>query len=157
MHGSIRGRLEDLLRAEGSAAKDPGVVNHLSYCVECSSELAAMKQQAEALHDLRAPGDIEPAPGFYARVLQRIEERAKESIWAGFIYSPFATRLTFASLALALLLGSFVISQETRDGHLTREHVVAQQWHSDQPVIGSLQQQRDAVLVNIAAHQGPAE
>jgi hypothetical protein len=112
-----------------------------------------MKEQAEALHQLRAPEEVEPAPGFYARVLQRIEERAKESIWAGFIYSTFAKRLTLASLALALLLGTFVISEETRDGHLAGDGVIAQQWHTDERVIGTQQQQRDAVLVNIASHQ----
>lgn len=112
-----------------------------------------MKEQAEALHRLRAPGELEPAPGFYARVMQRIEERAKESIWAEFVYSAFAKRLTFASLALALLLGSFVIGEETRDGHLSGERVIAQQLHADEPVMGTQQQQRDAVLVNFAVHQ----
>lgn len=157
MHGSIRGHLEDLLAAEGSAARDQGLVNHLSSCNECSSELTAMKEQAQALLALRAPEDVEPAPGFYARVMQRIEERAKESIWAGFIYSPITKRLTFASLALALLLGSFMIEQETRDGHLTGERVIAQQVHADEPVIGTRQQQRDAVLANFASHPGPTE
>src|SRR5579875_1042348 len=148
MHGSIRDRLEDLLAAEGSALRDQGLIKHLSSCSECSSDLAAMKEQLDALHGLRAPEELEPAAGFYARVMQRIEERAKDSIWAGFIYSPFAKRLTYASLAAALLLGSFVIGQETRDGHLTGERIIAQQFHNDVPVIGDQQQQRNAVLAN---------
>ncbi len=156
MHGSIRNRLEDLLAAKGFAAKDPELIEHLSSCMECSSDLAAMKEQAEALHGLRAPEEVEPAAGFYARVMQRIEERTKDSIWAGFIYSSFAKRLTYASLAIALLLGSFVIGQETRDGHLTGERMIAQ-YHDDARVIGSQQQQRDAVLVNFASHQGPVQ
>jgi anti-sigma factor RsiW len=157
MHGSIRDRLEDLLAAEGFAAREPELIKHLSSCVECSSDLARMKEQSEALHGLRAPEDVEPTPGFYARVMQRIEERAKDSMWAGFIYSPFAKRLTYASLAIALLLGSFVIGQETRDGHLTGEQMFAQQFHEDARVIGSQQQQRDAVLANFALHQGPVQ
>jgi hypothetical protein len=156
MHGFIRGRLEDLLAAKDITGKDPDVVEHLSSCNECLSELNAMGMQSEALRSLRAPEEVEPAPGFYARVRQRIEERTKDSIWAGFIYSPFAKRLTYASLAAALLLGSFVIGQETRDGHLTGERMIAQQLHSDVPVIGSRQQQREAVLFNFAAHQVPA-
>lgn len=157
MHGSIRDRLEDLLSAEGIAAKDSGLVEHLSSCRECSSELEAMRAQSDALQLLRAPEGMEPAAGFYGRVMQRIEERAKDSIWAGFIYSPFAKRLTYASLAIALLLGSFVISEETRDGRANGERIIAQQLHADVPVIGSQQQQRDAVLVNIAFHQGSAQ
>ena len=157
MHGSIRDRLEDLLAAKGFAARDPGLIKHLSSCMECSSDLAVMREQSEALHGLRVPEELEPAAGFYARVMQRIEERTKDSIWAGFIYSPFARRLTYASLAATLLLGSYVISQETRGGNLGGARIVAQQFHEDPPVIGSLQQQRDAVLVNIAAHQGTAQ
>lgn len=157
MHGSIRDRLEDLLSAEGSAVRDRGLIKHLSSCRECSSDLAAMQAQSDALRALRAPEEVEPTAGFYARVMQRIEDRAKDSMWAGFVYSPFAKRLTYASLAIALLLGSFVIGQETRDGHLTGERIIAQQFHDDVPVIGSQQQQRNAVLVNIAAHQGSVQ
>jgi hypothetical protein len=157
MHRSIRDRLEDLLTAKAFAARDPELIEHLSSCMECSSDLAIMKEQSEALHRLRAAEDMEAAPGFYARVMQRIEERAKESIWAGFIYSPFAKRLTYASLAIALLLGSFVVGQETQDGHLTGERMIAQQFHDDARVMGSQQQQRDAVLANFVSHQGPVQ
>jgi hypothetical protein len=116
-----------------------------------------MKTQSELLHSLRAPEDLEPAAGFYARVMQRIEDRAKDSIWTAFIYSPFARRLTYVSLAATLLLGSYVISREAVDGDLTAEQTVVQQFHDDAPISGSLQQQRDAVLVNFVSHQGPAQ
>lgn len=154
MHGPIRDRLEDLLAAEGSAVEDQGLATHLSSCRECSPELEAMREHAKVLHSWRAPERLEPAAGFYARVMQRIEERPKDSIWSAFIYSPFGKRLTYASLAATLLLSSYVISQETQDGHLAGEPAVAQQFHRDVPVVGSRQQQRDAVLVNFLSHQG---
>jgi hypothetical protein len=113
-----------------------------------------MKAQSEMLQSLRAPELLEPAPGFYARVLQRIEERAKDSIWASFIYSPFAKRLVYASLTLALMLGTYVITEESRDGHLGKPAVVAQQLHEDPLVAGSQAEQRDAVLANFASHSG---
>lgn len=113
-----------------------------------------MKAQSELLQSLRAPEQLEPAPGFYARVLQRIEERTKDSIWAVFIYSPFSKRLVYASLTVALMLGAYVVAQETRDGHLGGPRMVAQQWHDDPLVAGSQAQQRDAVLANFAAHSG---
>jgi hypothetical protein len=152
MHGSIRDRLEELLAAEGSAGNDQGLQQHLSSCQECSSEVGAMRSQAELLHAWRAPEEVEPAAGFYARVLQRIEERTKESIWAPFIYSPVAKRLTYASLAATLLLGSYVISQETQGAGMGSEPAAVQQFHRDVPVMGSRQQQRDAVLVNFISH-----
>ena len=154
MHGSIRDRLEDLLSAEGSAASDQGLVRHLSSCVECSSELGAMKAQSGLLHSLRAPEELEPGAGFYARVVQRIEERGKDSIWSVFIYSPFAKRLTYASLAATLLLSSYVITQDVFNDDGTDQQVMIQPLHDDAPVTGSVEQQRDAVLVNFVSHQG---
>lgn len=152
MHGSIRGRLEDLLRAESSAGSHEGLSEHLASCVECSAELAAMKTQAAMLKKLRAPEELEPAPGFYARVLQRIEERGDRSIWSVFIESPFGRRLAYASLTVALVLGSYVVTQESRDGHLGGVNMMAQDVHYDAPVMGDQAQQRDATLENFATH-----
>jgi hypothetical protein len=101
---------------------------------------------------LRAPEGLEPVPGFYARVLQRIEERAKESMWASILYSPLSPRIAYVSLTMALLLGSYVIAAESRDGHLNQEPAVVQPAHYDAPVVGDRSQQRDAVLENFAAH-----
>jgi hypothetical protein len=109
-----------------------------------------MKTQAEMLRSLRAPEEVEPAAGFYARVLQRIEEQTIESIWAVFVNSPIGNRLVYASLTLALVLGSYVIAQESRDGEYHKSRVVAQNVQFD-AVFGDSQQQRDAVLVNFVS------
>lgn len=151
MHGSIRDRLEELLGAR-QAAEDEVPAKHLSHCTACSREVEAMKAQAELIRSLRAPEEMEPAPGFYARVLQRIEERARESIWAVFVDSPFGKRLTYSSLLVAVLLGTYVIAQEKYDGHLGESPILAQTLHQDPLVAGSAAQQRDAVLENFAAH-----
>ena len=155
MHRFIRDRLETLLAARGNPSGDQQLSAHLSSCHECLSEFSSMQAQAELMTTLRAPEDMEPAPGFYARVLQRIEERAKESMWAVFIYSPFAKRLTYASLTIAVMLGTYVVTHEARDGHLGGSTaVVAQNSHYDAPVVGSETEQRDAVLENFAAYEG---
>jgi anti-sigma factor RsiW len=165
MHEYIRERLEDLLaaaapggRLQGSIAKHDveGVGKHLQSCAECSRELEAMKAQSALLHTLRAPdGDVEPDAGFYARVIERIEQCAKDSIWSVFVYSPFGKRLAFASLAIAALLSTYVVSLEARDGHLGGENLVAQQQlNGEAPCFGSQAQQRDAVLLNFASSQG---
>ena len=141
MHGSIRDGLEDLLSGKRSTVKSQeaeaqGLRDHLRSCEECSGEVAAMQAHCALLRELRAPEETDAAAGFYARVIQRIEERAKDSIWAVFVYSPFAKRLTYASFALAVLLGSYVIAEESRDGHLSATKMVAQGRY-DPPVIGS--------------------
>jgi hypothetical protein len=114
-----------------------------------------MQTQAGLVQALRAPEDVEPAPGFYARVVQRIEERAKDSMWGALICAPFTKRLVYSSLTVAVMLGTYVITQESRDGHLLGSHaVIAQNTHYDAPVVGDEAQQRNAVLENFAAHEG---
>jgi anti-sigma factor RsiW len=152
MHGSTRDRLEELLAARRVAAADSEVREHLSSCPECSSELEAMKNHADLLQLLRSPEEVDPPAGFYARTMQRIEEQAKGSIWSVFIYSPFGKRLVFASLTVAVALGTYVVTQESRDGHLRGVSVIAQGFHDDAVVEGDQAQQRDAVLANFASH-----
>ena len=148
MHGSIRNELETLLNGGASASE---VDDHLRSCDACAREVDAMRHQIQLFRSLRASEEVEPAGGFYARVMQRIEERAKDSIWAVFVYSPFGKRLALASLSLAVLLCSYVVAAEKRDGHLTDESAV-RQVHYDVPVEGDQAQQRDAVLQNFALH-----
>jgi anti-sigma factor RsiW len=162
MHGFIRKRLEDLLMAkrvsEGAIGERSNDVDqHLASCGECANEISVMQAHSDLLRSFRAPEEVEPAAGFYARVLQRIEEHAKASIWAVFIYSPYGKRLAFASATLALLLASFVVAQESRDGHLTGENLMAQDIHTVAPVTGDQSEQRDAVLVNLVSYEGSAQ
>jgi hypothetical protein len=97
---------------------------------------------------------VEPPPGFYARVLQRIENTAKASIWAGFLYSPFRKRFAYASLSLALLLGMYVFVEEKADLDPHEQAAIVQQSNSAESVFGDQSQQRDAVLVNLASYEG---
>ncbi len=152
MHGSVRDRLENLLAEDNSVRERQYVESHLSSCAECSTELKAMKAQSNLLGMLRAPEDAEPPVGFYARVLQRIEERGTTSVWSMFIDSAFSKRLAYASLAVALLLGTYLVTEESQDGHLGSS-LVAHQTADITPVIGDQQEQRDAVLVNFASYQ----
>jgi len=153
MHESIRRRLEELLDARSSVWSKDIPDEHLAVCPECSAEIGVMRDQAMAIRSLRAPEEIEPLPGFYARVMQRIEAGYARSVWTIFADSPFGTRLAYASLTVAIILGSYVVSAERRDGHLGTETIVAQDVHYDPPVTGDLAHQRDAVLENIAIHQ----
>lgn len=147
MHGFIRNRLEDLLSSEQTAA-ERDLTDHLAACSDCVAEIQTMQSQSALLRTLRVPEELEPAPGFYARVMQRIEERAKETIWGALIGSPMFSRVAYASLTVALVLGSYMIAAETRDGHL----IAGITAHNDALVVGDVTQQRDAVLENFASH-----
>ena len=115
MHREIRDHVEDVLAGAQASpgAKHPGV-KHMDECKECRAEISGMKEQASMLRDLRAPAGVEaePRPGFYARVLERIEAEGPVSIWNLFTESAFGRRIAVASLALALLLGVYVITSE---------------------------------------------
>jgi len=101
--------------------------------------------------------EAEPRAGFYARVLQQIEYRARNSMWGVFVSSPFGRRLAYASLAMALLLGTYVVSTETEDGHLSGNVAsIEQNPQSDAPVRGGETDRRDTVLVNFANYEPQA-
>lgn len=155
MHGPIRDRLEELLNTETTQAD---LTDHLASCSNCAQEIELMKGQSELLRSLRAPEELEPAPGFYARVMQRIEEEGVYSVWSVFTDGPFGKRLAYASLALALLLATWMIGVEREDGHIGSEPVIAQDViNSDVPVTGDQAHQRDVVLVNLAAYSQQTE
>jgi anti-sigma-K factor RskA len=110
MHREIRDQIEDVL-ADGKPAS---AGDHLAKCGECRAEIQTMRNHAELMRELRAPAgfDAEPRPGFYARVRERIEAEGAASIWNLFIESAFGRRIAMASLALAVLLGVYLVSSE---------------------------------------------
>src|SRR6266550_4516866 len=111
MHRIIRDHLEEVLSGPGSVPEHPAG-EHLAGCEECREEVAAMRAQAAVLRQCRAESEPEPRPGFYARVMDRIEAQAPLSVWTLFFDSMFGRRIALASLALALLIGVYVISSE---------------------------------------------
>jgi predicted anti-sigma-YlaC factor YlaD len=111
MHREIRDHIEDVLR--GGDALQPAR-EHLAQCDECRTEMQGMQEQTELIRELRAPEDFaaDLRPGFYARVMERIEAEGPISIWNLFIESAFGRRIALASLALALLIGVYVVTSE---------------------------------------------
>src|ERR1700722_2118705 len=112
MHRSIRDHLEEVLAGSRDGATGEHR-DHLRNCEDCGGEVEAMREQALLVRDLRSEG--EPRPGFYARVMERIENEGPVSIWNVFIESTFGRRIAMASMALAILLGVYVVTVEQRD------------------------------------------
>jgi anti-sigma-K factor RskA len=106
MHREIRDHIENVL-----AGSEP---EHLAGCEECRSEVEGMQEHTALLRELRAPENIvaEPRAGFYARVMERIEAEGPISIWNLFIESAFGRRIAVASMALAILLGVYLVTSE---------------------------------------------
>jgi len=70
------------------------------------------RELTELFEALKAPADIAPRPGFYARVMDRVEAQQKSSIWSVFLEPVFSRRLAVASLAMMLLMG-FVLMNDS--------------------------------------------
>ncbi len=167
MHQPIKDNLEEYLR--GSAQQVPQAFHaHLEACEECASELRLLEKQAMMLRSLRSTPDIGPRPGFYARVMERVEEQGGDSIWSVFLLPSFGRRLAVASAVFVVLLGTYLVTTEpgARDIAQAPATVVtdtlnapvspseagaAQDTFQQQRDTLQQQRQRDAVLVDLAS------
>jgi hypothetical protein len=110
MHRVVQDHLEEVL-AESTETSPAGA--HLAECQDCRNEISVMRQQASLLRCLRAPEAApQVRPGFYARVLERIEAQRPLSIWELFFDSAFGRRIAIASMALAFLFSIYLVSSE---------------------------------------------
>ncbi len=149
MHQPVKDGLEDYL--SGKRTRTGELEAHLSVCAECAAELGELQLQTRLIRSLNA-GPAEPAPGFYARVLQRIEERVKPSIWAILLQPAVGRRIAVASAALTLVVGGYLVTNE-RMFHSNAAAAIAAQRAAVQGSDSTQQDQqdRDAVLVNLAS------
>lgn len=151
MHRVIQDHLEQVLAESHVQECD----SHLDQCVECRGEVEAMRKQARLLRELKT--EAEPRPGFYARVMERIEAQRPISIWNVFSDSPFGRRIAVASMALALLAGVYLVTSE----QMAEQNAPTIQFLSDrlpdegQPgmMVKSGQPNRDAVLMNLVTYR----
>lgn len=104
MHTIIENELENYLVAKPLSAAFHA---HLGGCAECRESLALFAEASRLVRTLRVEPEeassLELSPGFYARVLNRIESEEKPSIWDIFL-QPFGRKLVFASLALSAVM-----------------------------------------------------
>ena len=111
-------------------------------------------QHAALLRSLRA--DADPSAGFYARVLNRIDQQS-QSVWSVFSDSLFAKRLAYASMTFVVLLGTYLVSTTQQDqqpyASSAPEVIIANDDHIHPAVGDNPQQNRETVLVNLASYQ----
>jgi hypothetical protein len=166
MHEPIRDNLEDYLRGSGKIPQDFHA--HLAACGDCASELHLLETQAKMLRSLQAGADAEPRPGFYGRLIERIEQQQRSSFWSVFLEPSFGRRLAVASATLVLLLGTYFVSAELTEPQIASApsliqtevpapEVAATKTPSVEPAIQRdsvrQEQRRDAVLVDLASYR----
>jgi len=110
MHDVIRNGLEGYLSRRLAPGPLAAFRAHLAECTGCREMVAAFEKQSTLIQSLRVTEeDVAPAPGFYARVMERIDAQRPISLWSVFLQPLFARRVLYASLALFLFLGSSIL------------------------------------------------
>jgi len=154
MHHTIQDGLEDYLAGIAGNGERARIEAHLSECAECRQEVALMGEMSELFSTLRSPEPPVPAPGFYARVSQRIEEQQPESFWAFFLEPVFGKRLALASLLLLAMLGTVLMTRETEEYAVGPSPETILAVEHDAPLVESGPAiDRDQMLFTLASHK----
>ena len=130
MHAAELDRLEEYLSGSLEPAALDKIEAHLKTCEACRQELESMQGLSRCLAALRPEESLEPAPGFYARVMQRVGRQSAALTFSGLFNWQFAfgRRVAFAALVTFAILGSYLIMHENAYPFgLSPEAVMAQQ------------------------------
>jgi anti-sigma factor RsiW len=107
--------LEEFLAGTLEPAERQAVERHLSDCGQCREEFHGMEGVSLLFSSLRSREAFDPAPGFYARVLQRVEVSKPAPSFASLfaLDAVFGRKLVFSCLLTIGLLGGYLISRES--------------------------------------------
>jgi len=154
MHGLIRQGVEEYLHGGPGRKLPDGFEEHLRSCEECREGVNWMREQSQLLRTLVPAREFDPVPGFYGRVLERIEAQQVVSPWSAFLDPIFGWRLAAASLTLAVLLGGYIALNErlnSAGSPAYAESIMAVEEHP--PGLGQdRQRDRDTILVTLATY-----
>ncbi|MGD0046711.1 MAG: anti-sigma factor [Bryobacteraceae bacterium] len=128
MHAVVMESLEEYLSGLLEPAAHRRIETHLNDCASCRAGIEGMADVSRRFGALRNQ-ECEPAPGFYARVVERIETTSAAPSFAGLFAFDlvFARRLAFSCMLTLAVLGSFLVSREIAyRGSFTPDTVLAQ-------------------------------
>ncbi len=154
MHGQIRDRLEDYLSGAPGRKVPLDFEQHLHNCEECREEVSWMQEQSRLLRSLVPSREMDPAPGFYARVMDRIERQQQPSVWGILLDPVFGWRLATTALAVFVLLAGYLTFSERREAELPRANVPAAiMVNDDHPPLGiDRDRDRETTFVTLATY-----
>ena len=152
MHAVIVDCLEEYLAGALEPADRRSIEAHLDTCQACREEIASLREVSQLLGCLRPEEAGEPAPGFYAGIMRKVDERRAVPVFAGWFAMDlaFGRRLVFASLLTLTVLGGYLVSREA--GYSSRpsaEAVIAQE---SSPAFDSAPAP-DQMLVTLTAYE----
>jgi anti-sigma factor RsiW len=156
MHRPLHENLEGYLSGTLLPTEQRALDTHLASCSGCRNELAVLQGSARDLRLLRPSEDLEDsmAPGFFLRVMERIEEQRQVPLWAMLLDPGFGRRLVFACLMLLALLGGYVAAVDPREAQHSPGAILAGRPSPLAPAqrLGpDLNRNRSTMLVTLAA------
>src|SRR5580658_8204069 len=107
MHSVVMESLEEFLAGTLEPAERQAMERHLSDCGQCREEVHGMQAVSLLFSSFRTEEALDPAPGFYARVKQRVEESKPAPSFANLfaLDAIFGRKLVFSCLLTIGLLG----------------------------------------------------
>ena len=152
MHKPTMEGLEAYLAGRTADPAVQALESHIVSCTECRVMVGGMREQAGMVRTLRPGQELDPAPGFYARVMDRIEAQAAGSFWAVFLEPFFARRFMYASLALMMVM---FVAAATVNSELDVHSAVPLEMAAEVTLPDSMpaggQNEREVVFVNLAS------
>lgn len=150
MHQPTREGLEMFLAGK----PEPAFLAHLNECPECQQLANQFESQSTIIRSLRPTEDVEPLPGFYARVMDRIEVQKNSSIWSVFLEPLFARRLMYASAVLTVIMGIFLFTSPKDEmmASTMPEQILAEEMPPPAQLV-DLEQDRNTVFVQLTTYQ----
>ena len=114
MHAVVMESLEEFLAGTLEPVERRTVEAHLGNCAACREELHGMQDFRLLFGSLRPHEEIEPSPGFYARVMTQVAERNAAPSWSNFfaLEPALGRRLVFSCLLVLVAMGTYLISNE---------------------------------------------
>jgi anti-sigma factor RsiW len=157
MHDLLREHLEGYLAGHLPSVLRQQLDAHLAQCPECRREWEAHRGLSKSLQTLRAPASLEwePLPGFYARVMDRVDAERVVPFWALLIDPDFGRRLVFACLVLLAILGGYFAAFQPVDysnQHRPEAILAGQPAPFPTPRLGpNLERNRNAMLATLVS------
>ena len=150
MHQPVMNHLESYLQG----VKNKEFESHIAACPDCREEVSFMLDHSSLLRTLSAHDVPEVRPGFYGRVLARIDSQAKPGFWSLLLDPTFGRRLVYGSLSLVILMSVYLVATEPATHTVASsspEMILSQPVSASRPSIGANPNvDRDTVLVNLA-------
>lgn len=111
MDSFLQEHLEDYLDGRLNEQNLAEFERRLTEDAEAVAELAMFQESASLLDAIRVDpaDDVEPAPGFYYRVKERIELERGESFWSFLLQPVMVRRFAFAAMMWMAVLGSVAV------------------------------------------------